>query len=94
MFKDDKGKFVEVRGCPYTATFTKDAPANSNALMGNNLQKHITSEIAAIQTFLKETAQGAQIKDKDISDVKVLLSVKDKIEDVKVKNDLITLKLD
>jgi hypothetical protein len=43
---------------------------------------------------LKETSQGAQIKDKDISDVKVLIGIQDKIEDVKVKNDEITLKLD
>ena len=47
-----------------------------------------------MQTFLKETTQGAQIKDKDISDVKVLIGIQDKIEDVKVKNDEITLKLD
>lgn len=33
-FKDDKGKFVELRGSPYTASFTKDAPANTNNLNG------------------------------------------------------------
>lgn len=93
-FKDDKGKFVELRGSPYTASFVKDAPPNTNNLTGPLLQKYITNEILALQTFMKETAQGAQIKDKDISDVKTLIGVKDKIEDVKIKNDEITLKLD
>jgi hypothetical protein len=43
---------------------------------------------------MKETSQGAQIKDKDINDVKVLISVKDKIEEVKVKHDDVLLRLD
>jgi predicted Ser/Thr protein kinase len=43
---------------------------------------------------MKETSQGAQIKDKDLSNVKVLIGVKDKIEDVKKKNDEVQLNLD
>ena len=43
---------------------------------------------------MKETSQGAQIKDNDLSNVKVLIGVKDKIEDVKKKNDEVQLNLD
>lgn len=43
---------------------------------------------------MKETAAGATIKDKDINDVKVLIGVKDKIDEVKAKNDDVTLQLD
>lgn len=40
---------------------------------------------------MKDTAAGATIKDKDINDVKVLIGVKDKIDEVKAKNDDVTL---
>jgi hypothetical protein len=46
MFKDDKGKFVEVRGSPYTAKFVAGAPAANNVLGGAALQKHLTTEIS------------------------------------------------
>ena len=36
-FKDDKGKFVEVRGSPYSATFSASAPASANSLTGQHL---------------------------------------------------------
>ena len=36
-FKDDKGKFVEVRGSPYTACFVAGAPAANNQLSGVSL---------------------------------------------------------
>jgi hypothetical protein len=58
-FKDDKGKFVELRGSPYTASFVKDAPPHTNSLNGPLIQKHILQEILNLQTFMKETTQGA-----------------------------------
>lgn len=47
-FKDDKGRFVELRGSPYSASFVKDAPPNTNTLNGPLLQKHILNEILAL----------------------------------------------
>ena len=93
-FKDDKGKFVEVRGSPYTASFVAQAEKHANSLTGPHLNAHLTNEIANLQAFMKETAQGANIKDKDITDVKVLIGVKDKIDEVKNKNDDLQLQLD
>lgn len=43
---------------------------------------------------MKETGAGASVKDKDIDDVKVLISVKDNMETIFLKNDEITLTLD
>ena len=43
---------------------------------------------------MSETKAGAKLDGKNTNDVKVLIGVKDRIEDVKAKNDEITLKLD
>jgi hypothetical protein len=43
---------------------------------------------------MKETGAGASVKDKDIDDVKVLISVKDNMETIFLKNDEVTLTLD
>lgn len=36
-FKDDKGRMVDVRGGPYTASFSAATPANTNTLTGPSL---------------------------------------------------------
>ena len=43
---------------------------------------------------MKETNAGAQTKDKDLSEVKTLISVKDHMETVYTKNEETTLLLD
>lgn len=43
---------------------------------------------------MKETLQGSQIKDKDLSDTKVLISVKDNVELVTSENERVMLQLD
>jgi len=50
-FKDDKGRFVEVRGSPYSATFVAPyagAKPGQNTLTGARLQGHLTSEILSM----------------------------------------------
>lgn len=43
---------------------------------------------------MADTKGGAKLEGKKIEDVKVLIKIKDHIEDVRVRNDEITLKLD
>ena len=43
---------------------------------------------------MKDTGAGASVRDKDIDDVKVLISVKDNMETIFLKNDEVTLTLD
>ena len=49
--------------------------------------KNVQKKIETMQAFMKETQQGATIKDKDLSDVKTLIGVKDCMEVVYNKND-------
>ena len=42
--------------------------------------KNAQKRIEQLSSFMKETQAGATVKDKDLSDVKQLISVKDKME--------------
>lgn len=94
QFLDDKGKWVPVRGSPYSASFNSKTPASANNLTGTAMTKHIPASMERLSTFMKETLQGAQIKDKDLTDTKVLISIKDNVELVTAENDRIMLQLD
>ena len=94
MFRDDKGKLVPVRGSPYTVNFSADVPAAQNSINGPSMPKMVSSQIESLQTFMKETTEGAKVKGKDLTDLKTLISVKDKVELVQNKGDDTTLKLD
>lgn len=94
LFQDDKGKYVPIRGTPYKASFSaKSAPAVNN-LTGVAMDKYIKSGLEELHSFIVETTKGAQTKDKSITDVKTLISIKDYVDSVYNKNDDIILKLD
>ena len=94
MFRDDKGKLVPVRGSPYTVNFSKDVPAAHNSVNGPSMPKLVTRQIEELQNFMKDTSDGAKVKGKDLTDLRVLISVKDKVETVQNEADAVTLKLD
>jgi hypothetical protein len=56
--------------------------------------KYISSELEQIHSFISETTKGAATKDKNIQDVKTLISVKDNVDSVFNLNDEIVLRLD
>lgn len=85
---------VSVRGCPYKAAFTAKSQPNCNNLTGPAMGKYIQSGLEELHTFIVDTTKGAQTKDKNIQDVKTLISVKDHVESVFNLNDEIVLKLD
>jgi hypothetical protein len=85
---------VPIRGSPYKACFSGKAPATSNNLTGPAMSKYILNGLEELHNFIVETSKGAQTKDKNIQDVKVLISVKDHVESVFNLNDEIVLKLD
>lgn len=94
LFEDDKGKMVQVRGCPYKASFNSKAPVTSNNLTGPAMGKYIQCGLEEIHSFILDTTKGSQTKDKNIHDVKTLISIKDNVESVFNLNDEIVLKLD
>ena len=93
-FEDDKGKMVPIRGSPYRASFNAKSAANVNNLTGPAMGKYIVSGLEEIHNFISETTKGASTKDKNIQDVKTLISVKDHVDNVHNLNDEIVLKLD
>ena len=85
---------VPVRGSPYKASFNSKSAATCNNLTGPAMAKFISSGLEELHSFIVETSKGAQTKDKNIHDVKTLISVKDHVESVFNLNDEIVLKLD
>ena len=94
MFKDDKGKMVAVRGSPYSVNFSADVPPANNAINGPSMPKLVTKQIETLQQFMKETSEGAKVKGKDLTDLRTLIAVKDKVETVHNEQESVTLKLD
>ncbi len=85
---------VQVRGSPYKASFKAGAAQTANNLTGPAMAKHIHSGLEELHNFIVETTKGAQTKDKNIQDVKTLISVKDYVETVFSQTDDIILKID
>ncbi len=93
-FQDDKGKMVALRGSPYKASFTAKSAATVNNIVGPAMEKYLKGGLEELHNFIVETTKGAQTKDKNIQDVKTLISVKDYVDSVYNKNDDIILRLD
>ena len=93
-YQNNKGAWQNLRGAPYSASFSAAAAPNVNHLTGPSLVKNAQRQIEELQKFMKETQAGATVKDKDIDDVKVLIGVKDSMESIFLKNDQTTLVLD
>ena len=71
---------VPIRGSPYRSSFSAKSAPNVNNLTGPAMGKYIATELEQIHTFISETSKGASTKDKSISDVKTLISVKDNVD--------------
>jgi dynein heavy chain len=82
LFKDDKDKMVPVRGSPYSATFSASTPATANHMSGPTLPKYVTRLIEQTQSWMKESSHAANTKDKDLTDIKQLISVVDSVNQV------------
>ena len=93
-YMNNKQKWQPINGSPYQASFSASADPKNNHLTGPALVKNAQKKIEQLQSFIKETQQGATIKDKDLSDVKTLISVKANVETVYQQNDKTALILD
>ena len=93
-FLDDKGKIVPVRGSPYAATFVEGLKPEMNHTFGPCLPKCTSKAIEQVSSWMKETSNAANIKDKNLEDIKVLISVVDAVKQVNDQNDSMMLQLD
>jgi len=94
LFRDDKENMVHIRGSPYKASFSNTAKPSENVMCGGALERHIKAEITRLQTLMTESKRDVNTKDKDLKDVKQLLSVKETIESIQKNTDVITLNID
>lgn len=78
---------VPLRGSPYTASFSASAKSEVNNLLGTVLPKYVTKVIETSQAWMKESSQAANTKEKDMTDIKQLLSVVDAVKNVHDQQD-------
>jgi len=94
-FENEKQKMVPIRGSPYSSSFNEKTNSNNNQLLGPAMSKYISSSLEEIADFISTTSKGINLKDKDIeNDVKQLISVKEHVENVQIKNDEMIFWLD
>jgi len=92
-FLDDKDRYVPLRG-KYLATFVNDAKPVDNTMTGGVMDRYIKKELDRLQSSLSETKKEVNPKDKDLKNVKVLLKVKENVEQTQKNVDSITLEID
>jgi len=95
QLEDEKHKLVSIRSSPFPASFEDKSRANNNDMLGPLMAKYITESLEKIHEFIVQTGKGISLKDKDIKkDVRELISVKEHIESVSIKNDKMVFWLD
>lgn len=85
---------VPVRGSPYSASFSAATPATANHMSGPTLPKYVTRVIEQSQSWMKESSHAANTKDKDLTEIKQLISVVDAVNQVNERSDETMLSLD
>jgi dynein heavy chain len=63
QYSSEVQKAAQIRGGPFKATFTEDAPAENNTFTGPSMQKYISSRLNEIDTFIHETSEGIDTSD-------------------------------
>lgn len=81
-FLNDKGVMVPLRGSPYKAKMKPGFKATDGVMIGEALKKYISTEIKRLQELMQMTKNeiNTKDKDKDMSNVKQLLKVKENVE--------------
>lgn len=93
-FFNDKEEWVHIRGSPYSASFKEGTPASDNLLNGSAMERQIKKELERLQGDLTNCKKETITKDKDLKDVKVLLTVKDNVDQTMKNTNKITLDID
>jgi len=91
QFQNEESKMVPVRGSPYRASFVANAKPNDNTMNGGAMDRFIKRELDQIQKNLTDEKKQINTKDKDLKDVKVLLGVKETVDNINKNEKKITL---
>ena len=93
-YENEKGELVPIRGNPYSSSFKEGVNLKNNELTGPALISYITNSLAETEKFITDSRNNINIKNKDISDVKELLEVKENLGLIDEKKDEILLTID
>jgi dynein heavy chain len=95
-FQDDKGNMVPLRGSPYKARMVDGFKDADGKMVGEALKKYIGNELKRLQELMSSTKAdiNTKHKDKDLTSVKQLLNVKEKVEDTQKQQTNIDLQID
>jgi len=80
-FLNDKDQMVQIRGSPFQASFRNTASSKDNQLIGTAMDKHIKRELDRLTNLMIDSKKELGTKDKDMKDVKVLLRIKEFVEE-------------
>lgn len=94
LFENEKNEMVPVRGSPFVASFIEGVKANENLMTGGIMDRHIKKELERLTNSLADRKKSCRKDDKDISNVKVLLGVKEATESVIKQTPSIQLEID
>ena len=95
MFEDEKLQTNHIRGSPFSPSFRVGVNPKNNDPIGPTMSHFITGILGELETFISSTADGINIKGKQVSeDVKQLLKIKKHIEEVEERGDFVVLKMD
>jgi hypothetical protein len=87
---------VPLRGSPYKAKMIPGFKESDGKMVGEALKKYIANEVKRLQEFMQMTKNeiNTKDKDKDLSNVKQLLKIKENVEDTQRDQELINLQID
>jgi hypothetical protein len=94
LFENEKNEMVPVRGSPFIASFIEGVKASDNLMTGGIMDRHIKKELDRLTNSLADRKKACRKDDKDISNVKVLLGVKENTESVIKLTPQIQLEID
>jgi hypothetical protein len=87
---------VPLRGSPYKAGMKAGFKESDGKMVGEALKKYISSEIKRLQELMTSTKSeiNTKDKDKDMTNVKQLLKVKENVENTQKEQENINLQID
>lgn len=96
LFQDDKGNMVPLRGSPYRGHMTPGFKEVDGKMVGDSMKKYISTEIKRLQELMQTTKSeiNTKDKDKDMTNVKQLLKVKENVEQTQLQQENINLQID
>lgn len=95
LFADEKGEYFNIRGAPFKAKFSNEAPATNNEIKGEAYTQHIKKKLSSIEAFIKNASEGISTENGEHEkEVKGLLKIKNHLGEIEATQDQQLLELE